>query len=169
MFWRQSAGLIAAAVWAGHLLAVEHSEVTVIRDGMALDLPTSAQADIVRRLPQLFATCSLNSRDHPQFFASRDLPSVWQETLSKDHLKIHLPRPVDLRTTDSTVMAVQEFLLGLSDAQFPGPELTRHGEDVVAYVKCSGYDVIGFVCAPGIRAVMPRSYYGLCRYDGPRE
>ena len=105
MFWRQTTCSIAAVILAGGLAAAEPSEVTLIRDGM----------------------------------------------------------PVDLRTSNSAVFPVQEFLLGLGDARFPGPHLTRHGKDIVAHGKCSGNDDIGFVCAPGVREVMPSSYQGLCR------
>ena len=33
---------------------------------------------------------------------------------------------------------------------------------VVAYTKCSGIDVMKFVCAPDIKPVMPELYNGLC-------
>jgi len=47
---------------------------------------------------------------------------------------------------------------------FPDPELTRHGDELIAYGKCSGGDSIKFVCTPGVRDIMPGSYHALCRY-----
>jgi hypothetical protein len=50
----------------------------------------------------------------------------------------------------------------LHDPEFPGPDLSRHGAQVVAYVKCSGEGMIRFVCAPDVKAMMPASYHALC-------
>lgn len=158
-------GFLAAIILsAGDLRAGELIEVELVRDGKRQYLSRETQPQIVDGLAKVFGTCSLNSRDHPQIFASWDLATVWDETQAKDHLTVRFSKPVELRAGDSAIITVQQFLLGLDDPRFPGPELTRHGQSVLAYVKCSGYDEIRFVCASDIKHVMPNSYRGLCRY-----
>ena len=169
MLCRQAICSIAAVIATGGLMAAEPTDVTLVRDGKLVELPASLRADLSERVLRLFAACSANSRDHPRGFASLQLPAAWQEVSAKDHLKIQLSKPMALRTSDSAAFQVREFLLGLGDARFPGPHLTRLGEEVVAHGKCSGNDEIEFVCAPGIRDVMPSSYHGLCRHAGQRK
>ena len=78
---------------------------------------------------------------------------------------VQLPKPIEIQAPDSSVIIlVQQLLLGLGDPRFPAPTLSRHGKEVVAFGKCEGGDVIRFICAPDIKAVMPSYYHGLCRY-----
>ena len=155
---------VAVVLTMGTLQAAEPSDIELVRSGKRQELSEQTRSAIADLLPKLLATCSLNSRDHPQIFASRGLATIWEDTEAKDHLRIQLPEPIEVRAGESRVISIQEFLVRLDDPRFPGPELSRHGERVVAHTKCSGYDVIGFVCAPGVKAVMPSSYHGLCRY-----
>lgn len=150
----------AVILMTGTVQAAEPIEIELIRGGKHQELSEQVRSQIADRLPKLFATCSTNSRDHPRGFASLNLTTVWKDTLATDHLRVHLPKMIDIRG-----IAAQQLLLGLGDPRFPGPTLSRQGQDVVALGKCSGADVIGFVCAPDIKAVMPSYYHGLCRYS----
>ena len=138
--------------------------IELVRDGNRQELSDQTRSQIADQLPKLFSTCSINSRDHPQTFASWSLTTIWEDAQVKDHLTVQFASPIELRAGHSSVISVQQFLLGLNDPRFPGPELSRHGEQVVAYVKCSGIDLIKFVCAPDVKGAMPGSYYGLCRH-----
>jgi len=95
-------------------------------------------------------------------FTAWRLPTIWEETAAKDHLKITLEKPVEINPGKTTPILVQQFMLGLENSTFPGPELSRSDTGVVAYTKCSGIDVMKFVCAPDIKPVMPELYNGLC-------
>jgi hypothetical protein len=155
------AALAAAVLTMGTFQAAEPVAVELVRDGTPQDLSDRARSQIADGLPKLFATCSLNSRDHRQIFTSWALGTVWEETEAKDHLRLRFARPVDLRA-GRAVIRVQQLLLGLHDPEFPGPDLSRDGAQVVAYVKCSGEGMIRFVCAPDVKAMMPASYHALC-------
>jgi hypothetical protein len=156
----------AAALATSALHASESVDVQLVRGGRNLPLSEPARSLIAEQLPKLFATCSLNSRDQPNLFASSGLTTIWADTEAKDHLRLRLAKPVEIRTVNSPAIPVQEFLLGLGDPNLPGPEVSRAGGNVVAYVKCSGADVIRFVCMPELRAAMPATYHGLCSLLG---
>jgi hypothetical protein len=139
---------LAAIVALGTVPAARAAEVELVRDGKRHELSAAARAHIAEQLPRLFSTCSLNSRDHPQVFAARDPAAQWRETAAGNHLIVRL--------------AARQLMLGLPDARYPEPQLSRDAERVVAHTKCSGGDTIKFVCADEIRALMPRSYRPQC-------
>jgi hypothetical protein len=146
------------------------AEVELVRDGRQRQLSDAARAHIIGELPKLFATCSLDSRNHPATL--RD-PSVaeWNALEAKDRLSIRFAAPINVGHPQHQALPARELILGLADARFPGPELSRNGESVVAHAKCSGGDLIRFVCAPEIRPLMPDSYQPLCSWleqHGPR-
>ncbi len=120
-------------------------------------------------MPRLFATCSLNSRDQPAIFHSWNLETAWGKVQNEDHIHLSLDQVVNLELPGSRVVRVGELILGLGEPRFPGPELSRHEGSIVAYVKCSGYELMKFVCAPGIREVVPEAYHELCRHVDSRE
>ena len=141
------------------------AQAQLVLQGKPQPVTPAAQAQIAQRLPQVMATCSLNSRDHPHIIAPANV-AAWQEMQARDHLRLQLAEPMQLRTGagHSAAVPVREFIMALDHPRFPGPQLSRAGDDVVAYTKCSGGEVILFVCAAEIRAVMPSRYHGLCRY-----
>ena len=155
---------VVVVMTSGTLQAAELGKIELVRGGKHQEVSEQTRSAIAERLPKLFATCSLNSRDHPKIFAPWGLATIWKDTEAKDHLGIQLSEPIEVRAGNSPVISVQQFLVGLDNPQFPGPQLSRSGERVVAYTKCSGHDIIRFVCAPKVKTVMPSSYYGLCRY-----
>jgi len=154
----------AVVLTVGALQAAEFTNIDLVLDGKRQELSDQARLHILQELPELFATCAINSRDDPRIFASWSFATIWEDTETKDHLAVRFASPIEMRVRHSAVISAQEFMMGLHDPEFPGPELSRHGERVVAYVKCSGIDAIKFVCAPGVKTVMPASYDRLCRY-----
>ena len=72
-------------------------EISLVRNGKQQALTEEARTRIAEQLPKLFATCSINSRDQPQIFTSWRLPTIWEDTEAKDHLKISLGKPIDIR------------------------------------------------------------------------
>ena len=136
--------VVAMVLTMGAVHAAEPIGVELVHGGKRQELSDEARSQIAERLPKLFATCSINSQKYPKIFVSWSFPAVWQETAAKDHVRS------------------EELLIGLQDPKFPGPYLSREGERVTAYTKCSGIDVIRFVCAPGVKAAMPAHYHKLC-------
>jgi hypothetical protein len=137
--------LVAVIISPMSSLQAAEPSIEVVRDGKLETLSDQARSYIRDHLPKLFSNCSFNSRDDPPIFASWGLTTIWEETVAKDHLIVKLPTPIELRGVDSRAIPVEQLLLGLQDPEFPGPELSRSGEQVIAYVKCSGLDVIKFV------------------------
>lgn len=161
---------VAAVILAvGWHPAAEAIDIEVVRDGQRQPLSNETQSQIVDQVPKLFATCSINSRDHPQIFASWTLDTLWEDVQAKDHLTVRLETPIELRAGRSLPISVDHFLIGLADPDFPAPELSRRGAHIVAYVKCSGIDLIRFVCAADIKPVMPVAYHQLCRHAMPSK
>jgi hypothetical protein len=156
--------LSAVVLGPGVLHAGESNDVQLVRGGRNYQLPEQTRAQVADRLPKLFATCSLNSRDYPGLFASSSMATLWTDAEAGDYVKLRLAKPMDIRIGDRPVISIQEFLLGLEDPKFPGPELSRVGDTVIAYVKCSGKEMIEFVCVAEIKAVMPDGYHELCRH-----
>jgi hypothetical protein len=153
---------LAAAMTVGAVHAAGPAEIALVRGGKTYELSDAARARIGEELPKLFATCSLNSREHPKIFAATDAGAMWQATLAKDHLRVRLAAPVNVGHAHQRALPARELLLGLNDPRFPWPELSRDGESVVAHSKCSGGDIIKFVCAPELKPLMPESYHRLC-------
>jgi hypothetical protein len=153
--------VVALVVGAAH--AAGPAEIGLVRGGKAYELSEAARARIGEELPKLFATCSLNSRDHPQIFASSDAGTVWQDTHTKDRLTLRFAIPTNVGHPHQAGISALQLVLRLDDARFPGPQLSRNGNDVIIHSKCSGGDMIKFVCAPEIKPLMPGSYAQLCR------
>lgn len=156
--------LALALVGAAGVPLADEVEIELVRGGAHLDLPPETQATIAARLPQLFGTCSLNSRRHPREFTTIDVASAWRNTLAGDHLLVRLSDPIVIGANGSSAIRARELLQGLHDPRFPGPELSRDGDQTVGWTKCSGVETIRYVCTPGIRDVMPASYHGLCQF-----
>jgi hypothetical protein len=153
---------LAAALWASGFAAAQAGEIVLVRDAKLVEMSASVQADLSKRVLKLFATCSIDSRRHPWVFKSGQPPAMWRDTLGKDHARIRLSEPMQLRTPGSKAILVEEFLLGLGEPRYPGPHLARNGDEIVAYSKCSGGDTIRLMCAPGIKELMPSSYHEPC-------
>jgi hypothetical protein len=144
--------ILALASGAAHA-----AEVELIRDGKRQEVAKAAQARIAQQLPKLFATCSINSRHHPE------IVSVARGAEKMDRLVVRLDTPVNLGHPRLGAIAARELVLGLPNARYPGPFLSRNGESVVAHTKCDGGQTIRFVCAPELQALMPRSYSESCK------
>jgi hypothetical protein len=162
---------LAVAVMVGSAEAADPAEIELVREGMRQQLSEAARARITEQMPKLFSTCSLNSRDHPRIFSSASPSATWQELQAKDHLIVRFATPLSIGHPHLPAFSARELLLGLADPRLAGPELSRNGENVVAHTKCSGGDMIKFVCAPELKPLMPASYHPLCSLlsSGRRE
>ena len=80
--------------------------------------------------------------------------------------------PTPLRT-ERGGLQISEVVVGLQDASFIGPELSRHRDDVVGHVKCDGHRALALMCEPPVRSHLLPGQAGSCRvYDTigePRE
>jgi len=153
--------VLAAAVLANAAQAAG-PEVELVRAGKPHALPAAAQARIAELLPKLFSTCSVNSRDHPKGFASSDFRAMWRETAATDHLSVRFATPIEVGHPHRPGISARQLFLGLPDANYPSPHLSRDGDSVLAHGKCSGGDTIRFVCTPELKPLMPVSYHPLC-------
>ena len=166
--WLVLLSAVVSANVSGPTLA-QGAEVTVTRNGRSVSISELGRRTIIQEMPRLFATCSLNSRDHPAIFDSWNLETAWGKAQNEDHIYLRLDQAMDLELPGSRVVRVGELILGLDEPRFPGPELSRHERSIVAYVKCSGYELMKFVCTPGIKEVVPEAYHELCRHVDSRE
>jgi hypothetical protein len=153
---------LAIAFWASLPRAAELVELSIIRAGTPRDLAGAAGEEIATRVRSYFETCSLNSRDDPDIFQAWDGPAKWQETMAADHLRLSYDAAVPVRPTGAAM--AEQFLIGLGHPDFPGPELTRHGNEIVGYAKCAGLAGIELVCTAGAREFIPETYTRLCQY-----
>ncbi|HEX6530331.1 MAG TPA: hypothetical protein VF004_10975 [Burkholderiales bacterium] len=138
-------------------VAAQAAEVELVRDGKPQAVSAAAQARIARDLPRLFASCSINSRHHPEII------SVERQTDRKDRLVLRLDTPVHVGHPSLGAIVARELVVGLPKARYPGPFLSRNEGNVVAYTKCDGGQTIRFVCAPETKALMPASYLEACK------
>jgi hypothetical protein len=153
-----------AALMTSAAQAAGPAEIALVRGGKPQALSAAAQARIAEKLPQLFSTCSINSRDHPKIFASSDAGKTWRETEANDHLSVRFPTAIEVAPPHKPVITARQLLMGLPEQRYPAPFVSRNADSVVAHTKCSGGDMLRFVCAPDIRPLMPGSYVEQCRF-----
>ena len=137
-----------AALLAGAEGADPGSGVTLIRDGAAVVLSEAERSQIARRVEALIVGCAITSVTAPDLFAARALEQEWQDVRARSHLHVWFPTP--LRAERGGVQ-ISEVVVGLEDPSFIGPELSRHGDQVVGHVKCSGHRALALMCASPVR------------------
>jgi hypothetical protein len=172
---RHRAGAVAglaclAILLAGVVSANVGIEVTLIRDGSSITLSEAEQSQIARRVETLMVGCAITSVTAPDLFAARALAKEWQDVRAGSHLYIRFPTP--LRAERGGV-EISEVVVGLEDPSFIGPELSRHGDQVVGHVKCDGLRVLALMCMPPVRFhLLARQRANCSVYDrigDPRE
>jgi hypothetical protein len=172
---RHRAGAVAglaclAILLAGVVSADVGIEVTLIRDGSSITLSEAEQSQIARRVETLMVGCAITSVTAPDLFAARALAKEWQDVRAGSHLYVRFPTP--LRAERGGV-EISEVVVGLEDPSFIGPELSRHGDQVVGHVKCDGLRVLALMCMPPVRFhLLARQRANCSVYDrigDPRE
>jgi len=173
--YRHRAGTVAglaclAILLAGVVGADIGADVTLIRDGSAITLSEPEQSQVARRVETLIVGCAITSVTAPDIFAARALAKEWQDVRAGSHLYVRFPTP--LRAERSGV-EISEVLVGLEDPSFIGPELSRHGDQVVGHVKCDGLRALALMCRPPVRPhLLARQRANCSVYDrigDPRE
>jgi hypothetical protein len=95
----------------------------------------------------------------PDLFATRALAKEWQDVRAGSHLYVRVE--------------ISEVVVGLEDPSFIGPELSRHGGQVVGHVKCNGLRALALMCRPPVRPhLLARQRANCSVYDrigDPRE
>jgi hypothetical protein len=146
------------------------TDVALIRDGSAITLSEAQQSQIARRVETLIVGCAITSVTAPDLFAARALAKEWQDVRAGSHLYVRFPTP--LRAERSGV-EISEVVVGLEDPSFIGPELSRHGDQVVGHVKCDGLRALALMCRPPVRPhLLARQRANCSVYDrigDPRE
>ena len=152
-----------AVLLAGAEGADPGSGVTLIRDGAAVVLSEAERSQIARRVEALIVGCAITSVTAPDLFAARALEQEWQDVRARSHLHVWFPTP--LRAERGGVQ-ISEVVVGLEDPSFIGPELSRHGDQVVGHVKCSGHRALALMCASPVRPHLLARQRGSCAiYD----
>jgi hypothetical protein len=77
----------------GTLRADDPAGIELVRGGERQELSDQKRSRIADPLPKLFSTCSINSRDHPQTFASLSLATIWDNARARDHLTLQVRAP----------------------------------------------------------------------------
>jgi len=139
------------------------TDVTLIRDGSVVALTEPGQSQIARRAKALIVGCAITSVADPDLFAARALAKEWHDLRARSHIYVRFPTP--LRAERGGVQ-ISEVVVGLEDPSFIGPELTRHGDQVVGHVKCSGHRALALMCAPSVRPhLLPGQRANCAVYD----
>ena len=156
-------GLTCLAILPYRAEAADFGAVALIRDGSAVALSEPGQSQIARRAKALIVGCAITSVADPDLFAARALAKEWQDLRARSHIYVRFPTP--LRAERGGVQ-ISEVVVGLEDPSFIGPELTRHGDQVVGHVKCSGHRALALMCAPSVRPhLLPGQRANCAVYD----
>jgi hypothetical protein len=173
--YRHGAGAVGglaclAILLAGMAGADIGTDVTLIRDGSAITLSEAEQSQIARRVETLIVGCAITSVRDPDLFATRALAKEWQDVRAGSHLYVRFPTRV---RAERGGVEISEVVVGLEDTSFIGPELSRHGDQVVGHVKCDGLRALALMCRPPVRPHLLARQRANCfvydRIGDPRE
>lgn len=139
------------------------AHVALIAQGAPVTLSGLEQSQIAKRVEVLMVGCAMTSVTFPELFAARSLPAEWESARAGSHLYVRFPTP--LLATRGRVQ-ISEVVIGLEDPRLIGPELARHGEDVVGHVKCDGHRALALMCATALRHHLRPGQAASCKvYD----
>jgi hypothetical protein len=124
------------------------ARVTLFMQGRSVPLSDGERLDVARRAEVLIVGCAINSATSPEMFSARSLGTEWKETRTGSHLYVRFPRPLRYRRKDPPI---SEVVIGFAYPTFIGPELSKHRDQVMGYVKCDGHRSLALMCAPSIR------------------
>ncbi len=134
----------------------------MVKGGEAVVLDPSEQALLAEAMRRLVQSCSLNSVDHPRALSSPSPASQWTLIESQSHLHARFETPFETQSMSGPPRVVSEVLVGFEHPNLIGPELTRHEEAIVAYVKCDGGLAIKLMCAAPLAPYLSASQKGTC-------
>jgi hypothetical protein len=133
-------------------------------------LTPGQRADVARRAASLLTGCAMDSMDSPKVFEGRVPAREWQDARAGQHLYVRLASPVSSRHGRRQI---SEIVVGFGSDTFIGPELSRHGDEVTAYVKCDGHRSLALMCAPAVRPHLSAGQARACtsfdRIGEPRD
>ncbi|MEW6688307.1 MAG: hypothetical protein AB1452_04350 [Pseudomonadota bacterium] len=163
---------VAAAVAISIVCVHAASQVAPGRDGdavafraqgKAIALTTEERSAIAARIGELMVGCGMNSISSPQIFAGRALGKEWQQARAGSHLHVRFEKALRSRRGS---LRISEVLIGFDDPGFIGPELTRHGGEIVGHVKCDGHRSLALMCATALqRHLLPGQLRSCAAYD----
>lgn len=144
--------IAAALTLAGAFLPVTDSHgqvaVTFTKQGAEIALSAEERAQVAERVRALIVGCAMTSTSYPAIFAGRALAKEWEEVRTRSHLYVRFPDPLKAQRTG---VQISEVAIGFEDPRLIGPELTRHGGEVVGHAKCDGQRALALMCAPALR------------------
>jgi len=135
--------------------------VTIANGGSAPD--AALRQHVLAGLEAHLQSCHFNSVadadwiEHPaELLAER-----WAATVAGPHLGVHYGRRRVFETVGGPV-SVRRIALELAP-DFPGWFGTRTADEVISYEKCSGTQLLEFICSPALRERMPAGYRSHCQ------
>ena len=159
---REVAALAAAALLAA--APVSAADVTLVGAGGPAALSETTRVEVAEIVRRLAAGCSINSFTSPDIFRGRVGAAEWRALESRPHLYARYPAPFAVRVGagGGRPLLASEVLIGVDDAEFIGPDLTRHDGVVAMHVKCDGKTSLELMCLPALASHLPTSYARNC-------
>jgi hypothetical protein len=143
------------------------SRVTLVAASGPIALSAAEEADLAQRVEAVIVGCAITSVGSPEIFAARSPAREWEEARAGAHLHVRFPRVLRTRRTG---IPITEAVVGLRHPSFIGPELSRHGDQVVGHTKCDGHRSLALMCAPAVRPhLLPGQRESCGAYDAVGE
>jgi hypothetical protein len=128
--------------------SAEQAVVAFTKRGTSIELTDGEQVQVIERVRKMMVGCAITSVSDPAIFADKNLAKEWSDTRAQSHLYVRFAEPVQ---AERRGLRFLEVAIGFEEPNFLGPELTRHGEQVVGHVKCSGHRALALMCATALR------------------
>lgn len=162
------AGLALAALLAAPAEPeAARARVRLVATAGPVTLSEAEEAQVAQRVEAVIVDCALSSAGSPEIFAARSLAREWEEARAGAHLHVRFPRVLRTRRTG---IPITEAVVGLRHPSFIGPELSRHGDQVVGHTKCDGHRSLALMCAPAVRPhLLPGQRESCGAYDAVGE
>jgi len=144
--------------------------VTLQIRGAAVELSDDEQSQIAIRVEALMVGCGITSALLPDPSTAKSPSTEWRAARAGSHLYVRFSKPLLTRRSG---IRMSEIVIGLEEPNLIGPELSRHGEEVVAHGKCDGHRALAVMCATAVRRYLLPGQKSNCKiYDTigePRE
>jgi hypothetical protein len=126
----------------------DQTVVTFAKRGTVIGLTAEEQSQVAERVRAVIVGCAITSVASPSFFAGRPLAEQWTDVRAHSHLYVRFAEPIQ---TERSGVRFTEVAIGFDLPNLAGPELSRYGDEVVGYVKCSGHRLLALMCSPALR------------------
>ena len=148
---------------------IPRATVAVRAAGQEAALTAADQLPLGRRFADLFRTCGMSSIEHPSILGKGRPEALWAKLRSGDHVHAGFDEPLVNTSWRGHTLLATEIALPLDGAGQWGDPLSRHGEVVVAWVKCQGALVLDLLCAAPLRPLLRLDQARMCDQFGAAQ